>query len=710
MRFRCLSLRKRLFIAVAPGLILLAVVVALAYQGFQSISHSTSMLVDRQARQAFLAERANEHTLQAAHHLLRLLLTQERKSRVPLYAAMDAALNTADQALLQLVNAEGESATANISRLQTLRQAYGVAFQETVEQIELGGPISAIHHFERQTEPLLRELLSATAEFSTAQQDAMQSEVDRLTAEAARDQANIIAIGLLALLLGALVSGLLATGIARPVNQAAEIAEKIAGGDYSIPIAAPGHDELSSMLRAIDTMRLRIGEREAHIRRIAYVDELTDLANRARFVEDFATRHWRGGAMLILDIDRFTMINQALGHAIGDELLRAVARRLQAVLAEHDLLARLWGDEFAMLLCGADIDSAMATANRIRDVLREPIEIAGQSIDLDASIGVVRIPQGDIDLTPLMRQADLALRQAKQLHAGVALARDEVKPPSHEQLSLIGDMRNALMQGQFLPYYQPKADLQTGRIVGAEALIRWQHPERGLVPPGKFIPFAEQTGFIREITTWLVRRVIKDAAHWHREGRGLVISANISTLDLLNPALSEIIIKELEQSGLPAQALCLEITESALMHDPAQALAALNRLAAYGILISIDDYGSGQASLAYVRDLPVNELKIDREFVSGVDHAPRNAAIVRSTLLLCRELQLKVVAEGAERAEEVAWLRANRCDIVQGYVIAKPLPKTDFEQLLAKPPGHGESTDGRRQDSLPELRRPLPNA
>ena len=369
MRFSCLSLRKRLFIAVAPGLILLAVVVALAYQGFQSISHSTSMLVDRQARQAFLAERANEHTLQAAHHLLRLLLTQERKSRVPLYAAMDAALNTADQALLQLVNAEGESATANISRLQTLRQAYGVAFQETVEQIELGGPISAIHHFERQTEPLLRELLSATA-----------------------DQANIIAIGLLALLLGALVSGLLATGIARPVNQAAEIAEKIAGGDYSIPIAAPGHDELSSMLRAIDTMRLRIGEREAHIRRIAYVDELTDLANRARFVEDFATRHWRGGAMLILDIDRFTMINQALGHAIGDELLRAVARRLQAVLAEHDLLARLWGDEFAMLLCGADIDSAMATANRIRDVLREPIEIAGQSIDLDASIGVVRIP------------------------------------------------------------------------------------------------------------------------------------------------------------------------------------------------------------------------------------------------------------------------------------------------------------------------------
>ncbi|WP_434515526.1 diguanylate cyclase domain-containing protein [Dechloromonas sp. ARDL1] len=392
MRFSCLSLRKRLFIAVAPGLILLAVVVALAYQGFQSISHSTSMLVDRQARQAFLAERANEHTLQAAHHLLRLLLTQERKSRVPLYAAMDAALNTADQALLQLVNAEGESATANISRLQTLRQAYGVAFQETVEQIELGGPISAIHHFERQTEPLLRELLSATAEFSIAQQDAMQSEVDRLTAEAARDQANIIAIGLLALLLGALVSGLLATGIARPVNQAAEIAEKIAGGDYSIPIAAPGHDELSSMLRAIDTMRLRIGEREAHIRRIAYVDELTDLANRARFVEDFATRHWRGGAMLILDIDRFTMINQALGHAIGDELLRAVARRLQAVLAEHDLLARLWGDEFAMLLCGADIDSAMATANRIRDVLREPIEIAGQSIDLDASIGVVRIP------------------------------------------------------------------------------------------------------------------------------------------------------------------------------------------------------------------------------------------------------------------------------------------------------------------------------
>lgn len=682
------TIRTRLMLAITLLLTLLAVVVALSYQGFQSLSLSTHDLVDRKARLAFLAARANQHAQTAANHLLRLLLTAERDARVPMYAAMDEALNAGDQALLQLENVvtdnmlAGESATLGALRL--VRAHYGEAFQGTVEQIELGGPISAKGHFEATTEPALKALLAATDRFALAQQDAMQDEVERLTAEAETAQHRIVLIGLFALLAGATLGGLIARSIATPVNTAASLAESIAGGDYSREIPPAGRDEIGSMLRALGAMRARIAEREAHIRRIAYVDELTDLPNRARFFEDFASSQSAFGALLLLDIDRFSAINKALGHAVGDALLRGVAERLKTVLGEHDRLARLWGDEFALLLCSADVAKTIAVAERIRTVLREPLTITGQRLDLDASIGIARYPDDSADLSKLLRLADNALRSAKRRHAGIALAQQDSDEPAPEQLSLIGQMREALDHGHFVVFYQPKMDIKTRRITGAEALIRWRHPERGLIPPGLFIPFAEQTGFIREITPWLVDRVIADTARWRRNGLELVVSANLSTYDLLNTDLMSSVIDALAREQLPPSNLCLEITESALMDDPERALLNLDQLAAHGIKLAIDDYGSGQASLAYVRNLPVHELKIDRVFVTDVDSTPKNAAIVRSTVLLCHELDLVVVAEGAERAEEIDWLRQNNCDLVQGYGIARPMPEEEFVGWVQK--------------------------
>jgi diguanylate cyclase (GGDEF)-like protein len=426
-------------------------------------------------------------------------------------------------------------------------------------------------------------------------------------------------------------------------------------------------------------MRQRIADREAHIKRIAYVDELTDLANRARIIEDFSQAKPDRGAFLLIDIDRFSAINKALGHAVGDDLLRGVARRLTAALGQRDLLARLWGDEFALLLCSVGQDEALAAARRIRHILGEPLTIDGQRIDLEASIGIALFPDHGGDFSHLLRRADSALRRAKQRHAGVALAAQEDAEPSSDQLSLIGEMREALAGDQFVVFYQPKLDLKTRRVTAAEALIRWRHPQRGLVPPGSFIPFAEQTGFIREITPWLVERVVQDTARWRRDGLDLVISANLSTYDLLNAELIEQIFAALEKEQLPPAALCLEITESALMDEPERALQHLDRLAAHGIKLSIDDYGSGQASLAYVKDLPVHELKIDRVFITDADKTPKNAAIVRSTVLLCRELGLSVVAEGAEREGEIAWLTENGCDFVQGYGVARPMPGEEFD-------------------------------
>lgn len=303
---------------------------------------------------------------------------------------------------------------------------------------------------------------------------------------------------------------------------------------------------------------------------------------------------------------------------------------------------------------------------------------------LDASAGVIFCPPGGANTSNLLRCAGLELGTAKRHHYPVAFGSEMDDEPAFAQLSLMGEMREALKRGEFVVYYQPKLNLAQHKIAAAEALIRWRHPVKGMIPPMQFIPFDEQTGFIRKITPWVLRQVIADAAQWHRDGLAVAPSANLSTLDLLNHALVMDIKNMITQSGLPAGQLCLEITESALMDQPELALKHLHDLSAFGLKLSIDDYGTGQSSLAYVQNLPVNELKIDRAFVIGVDVNRKNAAIVRSTILLCRELGLSVVAEGAETAEELAWLTDNHCDLLQGYVVAKPMPLNEFIAWVEK--------------------------
>jgi diguanylate cyclase (GGDEF)-like protein len=507
--------------------------------------------------------------------------------------------------------------------------------------------------------------------------------VEGLTDESTTARQRIVVIGLFALLAGALLAAWVARHIVQPVNAAAAFADQIAAGNYRSAAPPAPDDEVGRMLRALDVMRQQVAEREARIRRIAYVDELTELANRAQFFERFGQQRIDRGALLLVDIDRFSAINKALGHAVGDALLRGVAERLRSAVGVQDMLARLWGDEFALLLSRADRSQAIQVAERLRVALREPLQIDGQRLDLEASIGIALLPGDGTELSQVLRRADLALRRAKQRHLGVTLADEVPEEPAPAHLSLIGDMRDALTLGQFLVHYQPKMALATRRIVGAEALIRWQHPQRGLVPPGQFIPFAEQTGFIREITPWLVRRVIQDTASWQRAGLELVVSANLSAHDLAcGDELISHVTEALAIESLAPSAVCLEITESALMEEPEVALRHLDRLSALGVKLAIDDYGSGQASLSYVKDLPVHELKIDRVFVTDVHCTPKRAAIVKSTVLLCRELGLSVVAEGAENPEEIDWLAAHDCDQVQGYGVAKPMPADAFFQWV----------------------------
>jgi len=478
-------------------------------------------------------------------------------------------------------------------------------------------------------------------------------------------------------------SVMLARRIVRPVNVLAGVARRIEAGDYAEPVPRLTSDEIGQLATSFDHMRERVADREQKILKLAYEDSLTGLPNRTRLIEEFGNLPPESrGAVVVMNLDRFAPINSALGHPVGDRLLSEIGLRLGSFRSATCLVSRFWGDEFVFLLRDADRAAAADFAESLTTALRHPFTLDGHRLDVDASLGVALFPDDGRDAVTLHRRAELAMYAAKRRRSGIAFAAEAGEEPLPEQLSLIWEMREAMAHEQFLLYYQPKLDLASGQITEVEALIRWQHPQRGLIPPMRFIPFAENTGFIRELTPWVLEAAVTQVAHWRRIGINLVPAVNLSALDILNPKLIGHLRRLVEQHGLAAKSLCVEITESALMEDPELALTHLNELAALGLKLAIDDYGVGRASLGYLQTLPVHELKIDGSFVRAVAETPKNAAIVKSTIMLCHALGLRVVGEGAETPDDLAWLRANDCDVAQGYGIAQPMPAEELPGWL----------------------------
>ena len=423
---------------------------------------------------------------------------------------------------------------------------------------------------------------------------------------------------------------------------------------------------------------------------LALHDPLTGLPNRSLFQDRaqqavIATQRDEGRVALILfDLDRFKEINDTLGHHNGDTLLKEVGKRLQSAVRETDSVARLGGDEFGVLLPHvADAGAALAVAEKLRASLREPFALAGIALDVDASVGVALYPEHGDDVETLLQRADVAMYLAKEDRSGCELytpARDEYSPT---RLSLVAELRKAIDAGELVLYYQPKADLATDEITGVEALVRWQHPERGLLPPDEFVPLAERTGLIRDLTRTVLDAALRQARVWHDQGIDLTVSVNLSARDLLDLALPQTVATFLARHGITPEQLGLEITESVILADPMRARAVLSRLDAMGVKLAIDDFGSGYSSLAYLKRLPVSEIKIDRSFVMNMERDDNDAVIVRSTIELGRSLGLRVVAEGVEN--EAVWNRLAelRCDQAQGYLLTRPVPPDELTGWLA---------------------------
>jgi diguanylate cyclase len=492
--------------------------------------------------------------------------------------------------------------------------------------------------------------------------------------------AKLVVLGLFSLALSISGSVLIAFGITRPIDALLEAVKRMRRGDYSVPIAIHRGDEIGILAQGLDHMRAGIAEREQRILKLAYEDTLTQLPNRSQFGERLQREILSAGeqqrmlAIFVMDLDRFKYVNDTLGHNVGDHVLREVAVRLRHLLRDEDCVARLGGDEFAVLVPTGDSERIVDLAKSIIVALEQPIDFAGQPLDVGASIGIAMYPAHALDAQTLVRNADIAMYVAKRNRSGYTIYDPHYDTTQQEHLSLLGELRRAVEQGELRLYYQPKVTLSSAGVHAAEALIRWIHPVRGMVPPALFIPFAEHTGYIKVLTRWVLSEAIRQCGVWLRQHLDIEISVNLSARDLMTRDLPELISALLSEHGVPPHMICLEITESGFMEDPAHAQRVLDRLSAIGLRLSIDDYGTGYSSLKYIMKLPVNELKIDRAFVSNMSQDADMMTIVRSTIELGHSLGLKVVAEGVEDSNGCAVLRGLGCDFAQGYYISPPMP------------------------------------
>ncbi len=416
----------------------------------------------------------------------------------------------------------------------------------------------------------------------------------------------------------------------------------------------------------------------------ARTDELTGLANRRSLLEllDAADAPDTTLALLMIDLDRFKEVNDSLGHAAGDRLLRFVGERLRDAVSPDVVVGRLGGDEFALVVRNLSSGEAVDMGKRIRTTLADPFDLEGMPIIADASIGVACSSEQGTTAATILARADIAMYRAKRDRTGVEAYCPAADTMSPDHFELLADLRAAFTGRQFVLHYQPQLDLRSGEVVGVEALVRWNHPRRGLVPPDTFLSMLEQTNQMSALTAVVLRQSLTDAAELGRAGVPIRMSVNISASDLVHEQLADKIARQLDRVGLRPEMLTIEVTEDTVMIDRVRSLRTLHQIRASGVNISVDDYGTGRASLSYIRDLPITELKLDRSFLEGIPVDTHNAAIVRSTIELAHALDLPLVAEGVEDQAALDWLANLGCDLGQGYHISRPMPLTQLRSWL----------------------------
>ena len=502
-----------------------------------------------------------------------------------------------------------------------------------------------------------------------------------------------VALTLASVLAVMMLSRVTANSLTIPLGEAVRVADRVAAGDLSISLPSAGTDEVGQLLRSMERMVANLRASEDRLVHQATHDALTGLANRWLFRERVLAAMAGGTedrivAVMYIDLDNFKDVNDGLGHEAGDQLLRAAANRLLDATRGSDMVARLGGDEFAILLGVRKYADAVLVAERIAESLDAPFGVGNTEVRVGASIGIA-FGVRDTSTDDLLRQADVAMYSAKHSGKGrYVMFEESMHRAALERLVLESDLRSALDRGELELHYQPVVMLATKRIVGAEALIRWRHPERGMISPAAFIPLAESSGLILPIGRWALEEACRQAANWKRTHSldDFKIGVNISAWQIQQAGIVDEVRHALDESGLRASNLTLEITESVMLRETESTLARLRELKTIGLSLAVDDFGTGYSSLSYLQRFPIDVLKIDKAFVDSVGSGSDNA-LTRAIVALGTALGLTMVAEGIERSEQVEGLRFLGCPFGQGYFFSRPVPAPDFDQLLRRPLG-----------------------
>jgi diguanylate cyclase (GGDEF)-like protein len=500
---------------------------------------------------------------------------------------------------------------------------------------------------------------------------------------------SMIEIGLAVLACALALAAMLSRSATRPLDDLTRAAARLEAGDYSTPVPPASTHEIARVSGAFNAMREAVAERERVIRHQAVHDPLTDLLTRVGITEQLdqaienARRNAKPVSGCIIHLQQFHDIVGSYGHTAADLALMQVAHRLLSHIGSSDRVARIGTDEFLLILEGVDGDRALAAASGISEQLRVPVEYQGVFLQLETRIGVAAFPEDGETAADLLRRADLALFRAGE--TGLAVGRyvrgdDQMQ---RHRLAVLGDLRRAIAANELELHFQPKVVVPADTVSGCEALVRWRHPTKGLIPPTEFIVHAERTGMICALTAWVMEAAFRQQRRWQDGGTALDMAINISAADLADAAFPGSVVALLEKTGVDPSRIVLEVTESGAMTDLQNTRRIMEELRVLGIRFSIDDFGTGYSSLAHLRSLPVDEIKIDRSFVMELDRENADDVILRSTINLGHAMNLKVVAEGVETATALQALARFGCDLVQGYFISRPLPEAAFSDWLA---------------------------
>jgi diguanylate cyclase (GGDEF)-like protein len=676
-------------LALGFGVLVVLMLVALAQATYQirNITGVTQRFATGDMQRLLRVQALSMQTEGVGNALIRLI-NAPRDSRVAEYADVDERNRRIDGAIESLAqDMRGSDEEENLRRLVEYRAVYAAAFIDTADEIEADNSPQAWRLLNERVNPALKTMLSESSALLQRERQRIEVQLDDAQRQFDRAALWVAGLSVLAVFLATWLGVRTTRSVVGPLAQLEVAAQRIAEGDYSSRVSTTRTQEVDRVGQALNTMTEAVAQRERDIEHLAFHDPLTGLPNRTALFHPLQSSATEADCLALMDLARLKAINETLGYTTGDTLIQQTAQRASLALQQAaadgligpaPIVARLSGGTFAAIFSAPSRAAVEALRERIEQGMGAPVYCGGHSVDLSLTYGLADSggsPQAAkaLPVDTLLRNAEVALHCAKRAAIGFAWHSEAQEAARLSHLSLLSDLRQAVSTSQLQMWLQPKFSLSTGRAVGTEALVRWQHPTRGFVSPAEFVPFAEQAGYITLVTDWMLQQALHTLAAWAPTHPELSIAVNVSTRDLQHKGFAERVARMIEASGVPAKRLRLEITESGLMDDPTHSVALLHALREIGTPLSIDDFGTGYSSLAYLQKLPVSELKIDRSFIDKLDQSPGTQKLVRAMTEMGHGLDLMVTAEGVETEAERETITRLGCDVMQGYLASKPL-------------------------------------